>query len=298
MSDKYTQTLQFLEEYQKLIAEIKKPLTDAMKPITEFQKSISSLSSINALQSMPVIPMATTVRKIINNMNSPLQNITASATALEVLSKSISESHQTAAELVNTFQPVLETIKYMYPNPFMSLGETLKSIDFDAIINASVETSDSVTDEDTIDHLDVPQELADYISQLDESISFPEPDDNQMVHIDKSNHTNFLEILNAIIALITLIYAFYQGYSDTALAEQYHSETIQLLEEQHSEEMQMKEEHNAELMQEERKQTTELQKQTEQEELQSEYLKDIAQNTYPDSEATQQSNSSVTPPMQ
>lgn len=139
--------------------------------------------------------------------------------------------------------------------------------------------------------IELSKELVEFIYQVDNSIELPEADENNAVRIKKSNTDTFnkvISVISFIISLITFFYMFYQDYSNTALTNQHHTEQMLQSEEHHLEQMQQEQEHHDERMQEERKQTSELQKQ-------SEYLKQIAENTAPSVETNPTSTEPPTP---
>lgn len=89
----------------------------------------------------------------------------------------------------------------------------------------------------------ISEDIAQLVASIDDSLKLPELNKEQKIHIDKSNSSTYIGVISIVITLLTFIFMVYQSWSSTRLSERQH----------------------AELMQEERKQT--------------EYLKQIAENT-------------------
>ena len=103
--------------------------------------------------------------------------------------------------------------------------------------------------------LEFSEAVAQLINDIDDSIELPDPDADKKIHILKS-HPSFSKII-ALIGVILSLYAIYQNQSSSELIKQNHSEQ----------------------MQEERKQTQLNKQAVELEEQQTEYLKQIAEDT-------------------
>lgn len=177
----------------------------------------------------------------------------------------------------------LKGVNIAHINSFLSQLEHIPTKNFEAFkqtitqnrskicdaAKANYETASNIVKKASESNADETLVLSEAVARLladaDDSIEFPEPDADKKVHILKS-HPGFSKII-ALISVILSLCAIYQNQSSSELIKQNHSEQ----------------------MQEERKQTQLNKQAVELEEQQTEYLKQIAENTASSNNADQSS---------
>lgn len=243
--------------------------------------------------------------KILSEALKNLPTPTFSSEALELMASCISTysdfafSKQALQILADMMPSLSESSKTIYEAGIALYNNLELTSDFHQIASYALEFIHANSElfepdnesQNESDSIELPKEFAELIYQVDSSIELPEADENDAVQVKKSNTDTFkkvMKVISYIMSVITFLYMFYQSYSDTALANQHHAETMQQSEEHHLEQMQQEQQHHDERMQEEKKQTLELQKQ-------SKYLKQIAENTSPSVETNPTNTESPTP---
>lgn len=108
---------------------------------------------------------------------------------------------------------------------------------------------------ETTDYIDLPQPVAELISDIDNSIELPSPDSEHVVRVRKLNHDTYLSVISILLTLISLFYGVISSNSSANLSKQQHKELMQQNQQQHKELLLQDQQQHAELMQEERRQT-------------------------------------------
>ena len=157
--------------------------------------------------------------------------------------------------------------------PVQTLHETAQKIanaasiwnDFATSFATNIENIDILSNSESDDYIDLPEEIAKFVTDIDDSIELPSPNPEQIIHIDKkSNPVSYSDILNIILTIISLIITVCFGHASALSSEQQHKELMQQNEQQHLELLQQNERHHKELIELDKQQHKELLEQNKQ----------------------------------
>lgn len=143
-------------------------------------------------------PFANTVSAMVANFSDISRTNSGIKVACEAVSRNLSLINHTSA---NTLKAIMVSD---------SLTEALKT-------SASSFSSLAATqnDDDLDDYIDLPEDLAASLSEIDDSVILPKANTENIVRVEKSNRETYLAVIGILLALITLVYTFYQDQQQT-----------------------------------------------------------------------------------
>ena len=139
--------------------------------------------------------------------------------------------------------------------PIQQLYESCQNIadalqrrdDIASTFASNLENISISSESESNDYIDLPEPVAELISDIDDSIELPSPNSNQVIRIDKSNRDTLFAVLGLLLSIFSLFYSMFSDNASTALSKQQHAERIQQSEDQH-EELMLEEQRQTELL--------------------------------------------------
>lgn len=146
-------------------------------------------------------------------------------------------------------------IQQIYVSSQMLANALQRHNDIASIFASNIENITISPEQDSDSFIDLPESVAEFISDIDDSIELPAPNADRIVHVNKSNLDAFSLVLTVLCTVLSIISATYLSAESTALSIQQHKERMKQNQQHHEEQMQQDDRQFKRLLQEEQKQT-------------------------------------------
>ena len=170
----------------------------------------------------------------------------SSISAFTSVTKNMNISNEAVTSALSTFKTITEQYKMVNDTLAQSVlqafsciastGDNLIKIANLCAKALSPLTEVDLTEEDNV-HIDLPEQLSEFVNAVDNTIELPQSDSENLIRIEKTNPDVFWKIISMLLTIIGIIIPIYLNAADTKLSEQQHAEIMQLEQKHHDENM-------------------------------------------------------------